>query len=115
MEIYGLDSSEAFAGTGTEQSVKIAADGTVEHCASCVTEELLERLAVAAEAGVEMLLVSGDADRSVPFEENGAILEKRYRSYGGHVTTILKPGGDHHPHGLSDVTPILEFVLKYNR
>ncbi|CAM4371809.1 hypothetical protein U9M73_00680 [Paenibacillus phoenicis] len=59
----------------------------------------------------QVLLVSGDADLDVPFEENGAVLERTYRAHGGTVTTILKPGGGHHPHSLPDVTPIMQFVL----
>lgn len=54
---------------------------------------------------------SGDADLDVPFEENGAVLERTHRSYGGTVKTILKPSGGHHPHSLPDVTPIVQFVL----
>jgi hypothetical protein len=32
---------------------------------------------------------------------------------GGHIELICKPGGKHHPHGLPDPAPIVEFVLKY--
>ncbi|MCK8485707.1 GDSL-type esterase/lipase family protein [Paenibacillus sp. MBLB2552] len=76
-----------------------------------VTERLLAGLAAPARAGVPVLLVSGDADLDVPFEENGAVLKRAYQAHGGAVTTILKPGGGHHPHSLPDVTPIVEFVL----
>ena len=27
----------------------------------------------------------------------------------------IKKGGDHHPHGLSDNTPIVDFILKYDK
>lgn len=82
-----------------------------EERAGDVTAGLLASLASAARAGVDILLVSGDADRDVPFEENGAVLEQSYCAEGGKVHTILKPGGDHHPHGLPDPGPIVEFVL----
>ncbi|MDU4695329.1 MAG: GDSL-type esterase/lipase family protein [Paenibacillus sp.] len=75
------------------------------------TERLLAALAAPARAGVPVLLVSGDADLDVPFEENGAVLERAWRAYGGTVSTILKPGGGHHPHSLPDVTPIVQFAL----
>ncbi|MFD1175070.1 GDSL-type esterase/lipase family protein [Paenibacillus puldeungensis] len=76
-----------------------------------VTERLLKQLAAPAEAGVPILLVSGDADRHVPFPENGAVLKRTYNALGGRIDTILKPGGDHHPHSLPDVRPIVEFIL----
>ncbi|MNP86937.1 hypothetical protein D3C76_1874840 [compost metagenome] len=47
----------------------------------------------------------------MPFDENGAVLERAYQAYGGTVTTILKPGGGHHPHSLPDVAPIVQFAL----
>ncbi|WP_178024010.1 alpha/beta fold hydrolase [uncultured Paenibacillus sp.] len=75
------------------------------------TERLLAGLAAPARSGVPVLLVSGDADLDVPFGENGAVLERAYQAYGGTVTTILKPGGGHHPHSLPDVAPIVQFVL----
>ncbi|WP_127575366.1 alpha/beta fold hydrolase [Paenibacillus barengoltzii] len=75
------------------------------------TDRLLAGLTAPASAGVPVLLISGDADLDVPFEENGAVLERTYRAHGGSVMTILKPGGGHHPHSLPDVTPIVQFVL----
>lgn len=78
--------------------------------AGAVTERLLAGLAAPARAGVPVLLISGDADLDVPFGENGAVLERAYQAYGGAVTTILKPGGGHHPHSLPDVAPIVDFV-----
>lgn len=81
-----------------------------EERAGGVTDGLLASLASAAKSGIDILLVSGDADRDVPFEENGALLERSYRAQGGKVATILKPGGDHHPHGLPDAGPIVDFI-----
>jgi pimeloyl-ACP methyl ester carboxylesterase len=72
----------------------------------------LERIATLAGGKIPILAVCGDADTTVPFAENAAILEKRYREAGGTIEVILKPGGDHHPHSLQDPTPIVEFLLK---
>lgn len=57
-----------------------------------------------------LLLIAGDADRTVPYAENGARLAAAYRRAGAPLTEILKPGCDHHPHSLPDVGPIVEFV-----
>ncbi|MEY4688549.1 MAG: hypothetical protein RIR76_2572 [Verrucomicrobiota bacterium] len=72
----------------------------------------LERLRTLAAAGVPILSVCGEADRVVPFAENTAVLEKRYRELGGAIEVILKPGVDHHPHSLADPAPIVDFIVK---
>jgi pimeloyl-ACP methyl ester carboxylesterase len=61
---------------------------------------------------IPILAVSGDADESVPFQENTAELERRYKAAGGLIQVIVKPGGKHHPHSLPDPAPIVDFILK---
>lgn len=58
-------------------------------------------------------MVYGDSDDVVPYCENGALLEKYYRENGGVIFTYGKEGCGHHPHGLEDNTPIIEFAEKY--
>jgi pimeloyl-ACP methyl ester carboxylesterase len=65
-----------------------------------------------AEHKVPLLHVVGDADDVVPVEENTALVEKRYKDLGGEITVIHKPGVNHHPHGLDDPTPIVEFIIR---
>ena len=64
-------------------------------------------------SGIPILLVSGDSDTVVPFCENGQLLYDYFKANGGNIELILKAGGDHHPHALSDNTPIIKFVQKY--
>lgn len=59
------------------------------------------------EVTVPIILVAGLADRVVPYAENGAILAEKYK---GKIKTILKPECDHHPHSLTDPTPIVTFI-----
>lgn len=73
----------------------------------------VDQLAVLAAAKVPLLHVYGDADPVVPWEENTGVLAERYRKLGGSITLIGKPGVGHHPHGLADPTPIVEFVLQH--
>ena len=68
----------------------------------------LEKL---AENKVPVLLISGDSDRTVPFKDNGGVFESQYKNCGGEVISIIKPGGDHHPHGLSNPKPIVDFIM----
>jgi pimeloyl-ACP methyl ester carboxylesterase len=73
----------------------------------------LDRVVPVAKARVPLIAVCGDADTTVPFAENTAILEKRFRELGGTIQVILKPGGEHHPHSLKDPAPIVEFLLQH--
>lgn len=73
----------------------------------------IDNLAPLAKAGVPLLHVYGDADKVVPWDENTGIVAERYQALGGKITLIPKPGVDHHPHGLADSTPIVEFIVKH--
>lgn len=64
---------------------------------------------------IPVILVAGDSDKTVPFDENGALLNKYYKDNGGVIKTIVKPGCDHHPHGLEDNSEIIDFVIKYDK
>jgi pimeloyl-ACP methyl ester carboxylesterase len=74
----------------------------------------VDNLAPLALAQVPILHVYGDADEAVPWEENTGVLAERYRRLGGRITLIAKPGCGHHPHGLEDPTPIVDFILRYS-
>ena len=73
----------------------------------------VDNLKPLADAKVPLLHVYGDADDVVPWGENTGVIAERYRKLGGSVTLIAKPGVSHHPHGLTDPTPIVEFILKH--
>ncbi|MBC2602729.1 alpha/beta hydrolase family protein [Puniceicoccus vermicola] len=65
-----------------------------------------------AEAGIPVFHVCGDSDETVPYEENTVVLRDRFKELGGSYEEILKPGGKHHPHGLEDPTPVVNFLLR---
>ena len=73
----------------------------------------IDNLKPLADAHIPLLHVYGDADTAVPWDENTGVLAERYRKLGGSITLIPKPGIGHHPHGLEDPTPIVEFILKH--
>ncbi|MBI4979855.1 MAG: prolyl oligopeptidase family serine peptidase [Spirochaetes bacterium] len=68
-----------------------------------------------ARAKIPVLHVAGDADETVPIDENTHEMVRRLREAGGNVEVIVKPGVKHHPHGLDDPKPIVDFVLKNSR
>ncbi len=70
----------------------------------------IDKLAPLAKARVPLLHVYGDADDVVPWDENTGIVAERYQKLGGDITLIGKPGVGHHPHGLEDSTPIVDFL-----
>lgn len=69
----------------------------------------VDNLAPLAKAMIPLLLVYGDKDTVVPHAENSELVYDRYKALGGPVERVVKPGQDHHPHGLKDVTPVVAF------
>ena len=75
----------------------------------------VDNLAPLAKAKIPILLVYGDSDKVVPHQENSEVVYDRYKALGGPVERIVKPGQDHHPHGLTDPSPIVEFFEKVRK
>lgn len=75
----------------------------------------LDCLGAVAEKNIPLFLVGGDSDTIVPFDENGAFIEAAYKKAGSIIKTVVKKGCDHHPHSLEDNTPIIDFILKYDK
>ncbi|MBR7132578.1 MAG: prolyl oligopeptidase family serine peptidase [Clostridia bacterium] len=91
----------------------------VEHTGVTVSELLnyrnhpIDRAESIVKNNIPVMLICGDSDDTVPYVENGKILSEYMRANGGILTEILKPNCNHHPHGLEDVAPLVEFVEKY--
>ena len=62
---------------------------------------------------IPVVLVSGDSDTVVPFCENGLFVQQAYKDADVEIEVYIKPGGDHHPHGLPDNTPVVDFILRH--
>lgn len=62
---------------------------------------------------IPVILVSGDSDTIVPYVENGILIEKAYKQNDLPIDIFIKPGCNHHPHGLDNPTPIVKCILKY--
>jgi pimeloyl-ACP methyl ester carboxylesterase len=72
----------------------------------------VDNLKPLAEAKVPLLHIAADADEAVPYEENTVLIKERYEKLGGKIEVIVKHGGHHHPHGLEDPAPAVDFVFK---
>ena len=75
----------------------------------------VDNLTPLAKAKIPILLIYGDSDNAVPHKENSEVIYKRYKALGGPVERIVKPGQDHHPHGLVDPHPVVEFIERVRR
>jgi pimeloyl-ACP methyl ester carboxylesterase len=73
----------------------------------------IDILAPIAAAHIPILHVCGDADKTVPEDENTDIVRTRYLALGGDFALIVKEGCDHHPHGLANPDPIVDFIVSH--
>jgi len=71
----------------------------------------LDRAAEIAALGFPILHVCGEMDEYVPLEENTIPFEKIIKREGGSIKVICKAGMGHHPHGLEDPAPLIDFIL----
>ena len=78
----------------------------------CRRDHPIDMAHILLEHKIPIILVSGDSDKTVPYVENGALLETYYKENGGEIEVHIKKGGDHHPHGLQDVRIIADFIEK---
>lgn len=78
-------------------------------------ENPIDKMHLLLENKIPVILVYGDSDVVVPYVENGALLEKYYNENGGVIQVYGKENCGHHPHGLPDNTPIINFVEKYSK
>ncbi|MDO4575687.1 MAG: GDSL-type esterase/lipase family protein [Planctomycetia bacterium] len=67
---------------------------------------------ILAEKKIPMLLICGAADKTVLYEQHGKLLAENFQKAGGDLVEIVKPDCDHHPHGLDDPAPVVNFYEK---
>lgn len=70
----------------------------------------IDQMQVLIDHRIPVILLYGNGDEVVIYEENGKVLEDFYRENGGDIVVISRSMGGHHPHSLTDPTPIIEFV-----
>ncbi len=79
----------------------------------CYRSQPMHQLSALVENRIPVVMVAGDSDTVVPYIENGIMLELDYRAAGIDLDVHLKPGCDHHPHGLADPEPVVRFILDH--
>ena len=73
----------------------------------------IDALAPIVRAHVPVIHVCGDADKEVPKDENTDVVRERLVKLGGNFTLIVKAGCGHHPHGLANPKPVVDFILAH--
>ncbi len=73
----------------------------------------LDKLPLLVASKIPAVLVAGGSDRTVPYHENGYYLQKAYEDAGLDMEVYIKPQCDHHPHGLQDCKPVIDFILTH--
>lgn len=63
---------------------------------------------------IPVIMLYGNADDVVIYAENGKVLEDYYRAGGGTIRVICKSMCNHHPHGLDNPQPIIDFVESHH-
>jgi alpha-beta hydrolase superfamily lysophospholipase len=76
-------------------------------------EHPIDKVDMVIAEGIPTILICGDSDKTVPYVENGKWLAEKYRKSDVPFVEILKENCDHHPHGLDDLSPLIEFTEKY--
>ena len=76
-------------------------------------EHPIDKMHILAENKIPVVMVSGDTDMTVPYDENGALLEKLYKEKGLPIDVLIKKGGDHHPHGLENPRIVADLIEKF--
>jgi len=71
----------------------------------------IDGLATLAAAGIPIIHVCGDKDEAATNPKNNDIVQDRYPKLGGEFVLIMKEGCPHHPHGLSDPTPVVDYIV----
>lgn len=84
-------------------------------CASDYKKILDTTLDKLASVKMSLILVAGDSDEVVPYDENGALIEQLWQKTSAPLQVILKEGCHHHPHSLDNPQPIVDFLLKEDK
>lgn len=79
----------------------------------CYRQMPMDKLDILVKNRIPVVMVYGDSDRTVPYHENGILLERAYAGTGIDFEVYSKSGCDHHPHGLEDPILAVDFILRH--
>lgn len=96
----------------TERMMKVYGFDSLDSLKTYSCSHIADIAKAVSEAHIPIIHVVGDADVVVPYAENTKLFEVEMERLNHPITVIHKPGVGHHPHSLTDPTPIVSFILK---
>jgi len=72
----------------------------------------LNRASILAKHKIPIIVVVGDSDLTVPYEQNAKLFIEEYEKIHDDIVVVIKSGCGHHPHSLENVASIIEFIIK---
>ncbi len=78
-------------------------------------ESPIDHMEVLIENSIPVIMCYGNSDNVVIYGENGQVLEDYYKQNGGDIKVICRSMCGHHPHGLTDPTPIVDFIEEHTK
>jgi dienelactone hydrolase len=79
----------------------------------CWREHPMDFIPGLVQRRIPLALVYGREDKIVPWRENARLLEQAYEGSGVPFVVFAKEKGGHHPHGLTDPSPIADFIVAH--
>lgn len=79
----------------------------------CYREMPMHNIPSLVKNRIPVVMVAGDSDEIVPYCENGILLENAYSETDIDLEVYIKPGCNHHPHGLDDVSTVVDFIMRH--
>ena len=73
----------------------------------------IDKMHILAEHKIPVVMVAGDNDSTVPYDENGELLVKYYQQQDLPIDVFIKKGGEHHPHGLDNPCRVADIIEKF--
>ena len=110
----GFGSGNALVGEGYDGIREVLDALKMESVSELISyrEMPLDKIPVLLQNKIPVAMVAGGSDPVVPYHENGINLQRAYEATDLPFTFHMKPECAHHPHGLEDPTPVVEFILK---
>ncbi len=91
----------------------VSAYGFNHSTITCFRESPIDNMDVLIENNIPVIMIYGNMDNVVIYEENGKVLENFYKKHNGTIKVIEKSMIGHHPHGLNNPQKIVEFVEQF--
>lgn len=99
-------------GKGTAELLKALELDSISQLIS-YREMPLDRLSKLVEQRIPVIMSAGGSDNTVPYQENGLLLQQTYEKAGMEIEVHIDPKRGHHPHGLENPETVVNYILSH--